>query len=137
MNGQAAQISTRINVQYDLGPLSHSPPVIPTLCSRELTMPSGCSIVRHTVATTKLGSTYGIRNTARTKPRPRYRFWVAIAAAIPSGTVATVEITANETLIQMERGRPDWNASTKFLRPMNGASSHRRSVYWSRSVNEM
>jgi hypothetical protein len=62
---------------------------------------------------------------------------VATAAATPNGTVAIVESTANETLIQMDFGRPDWNASVKFCRPMNGASSHRRSVYWSRSIIEM
>jgi hypothetical protein len=62
---------------------------------------------------------------------------VAIAAATPNGTVAAVEITANETLIQIERGRPDRNASVKFCRPTNGASSHRRSVYWSRSISAM
>src|SRR6185295_4164853 len=137
MNGQAAQISTRISVQYDFGPESHSPPSMPTFCSSVLTMPSGCSMVRQTVATTNDGSTYGIRNTARTTARPRYRFWVATAAAMPNGTVAMVEITANETLIQMECGRPDWNASTKFCRPTNGASSHLRKVYWSRSISEM
>jgi len=37
---------------------------------------------------------------------------VATAAATPNGTVTTVEITANETLIHMECSRPDWNAST-------------------------
>src|SRR3954469_14009719 len=112
MNGHAAQISTRISVQYDLGPLSHRPPLTPIFASSVLTMPSGCSMVRHTVATTNDGSTYGIRKTARTRPRPRNLFWVARAAAMPNGTVAAVEITANETLIQMECGRPDWNAST-------------------------
>src|ERR1043165_3014954 len=137
MNGQAAQISTRISVQYDFGPDSHSPPATPAFASSALTMPPGCNMVRQTVATTNDGSTYGIRNTARTQARPRYRFWVTIAAATPSGTVTTVAITANETLIQMECSRPDWNASTKFFRPMNGASSHRRRVYWSRSIREM
>src|SRR3954451_18083187 len=102
MNGHAAQISTRISVQYDFGPESHSPPVMPTFASRVLTTPSGCSMVRHTVATTKDGSTYGMRNMARTRERPRYRFCVATAAATPNGTVAIVEITANETLIHME-----------------------------------
>ena len=75
-------------------------------------MPSGCSMVRQTVATTNDGSTYGIRKIARTSARPRYGFWVATAAATPSGTVTMVEISANETLIQIECGRPDWNAST-------------------------
>src|SRR4051794_36715771 len=112
MNGQAAQISTRISVQYDLGPDSHSPPVTPALASNVFTMPSGWSMVRQTVATTNDGSTYGIRNTARTTPRPRNLFWVASAAATPNGMVTIVEITANETLIHMECSRPDWNAST-------------------------
>ena len=75
---------------------------MPTLASSVLTMPSGCSMVRQTVATTNDGSTYGIRKTARTSARPRYLFWVAIAAATPNGTVAAVEITANETLIQID-----------------------------------
>jgi hypothetical protein len=71
MNGHAAQISTRISVQYDVGPDSHSAPSMPIFASRVLTMPSGCSMVRHTVATTNDGSTYGIRNAARTAARPR------------------------------------------------------------------
>jgi hypothetical protein len=44
---------------------------MPTFASVVLTMPSGCSIVRHTVATTNDGRTYGIRKTARTRDRPR------------------------------------------------------------------
>src|SRR5690349_12000450 len=102
MNGQAAQISTRIGVQYDLGPDSQRPAEIPTSCSRLLTMPSGCSIVRQTSATTNDGRTYGMRNTARTTARPRYGFWVTRAAPTPSGIVTIVEMTANETLSQME-----------------------------------
>jgi hypothetical protein len=51
--------------------------------------------------------------------------------------VATVAITENETLIQTECSSPDSNASVKLPSPMNGASSHRRSVYWSRSISAM
>src|SRR3954454_5766488 len=113
MNGQAAQISTRISVQYDLGPLSHSPPLTPTLCSRVLTTPSGWSMVRHTVATTNDGSTYGIRKRARTRARPRYAFCVTTAAATPIGIVTSVDRIANETLIQIDFGRAEVNASEK------------------------
>src|SRR5436190_13044138 len=112
MNGQAAQISTRMRVQYDVGPLSQSWSEIPTLLSRLLTIPSGCNMVRHTVATTKDGSTYGMRKTARTRARPRYLFCVTMAAATPIGRVTIVLISANETLIQMEAGRPLLMAST-------------------------
>src|SRR3954468_3456431 len=104
MNGQAAQISTRISVQYEFEPLSHNVPVLP---STLFTMPSGCSTVRHTVATTNDGSTYGIRKTARTRPRPLYAFWVTSAAAMPIGTVAAVAIKANDTLIHIECSRPE------------------------------
>src|SRR3954453_23906445 len=104
MNGQAAQISTRISVQYAREPLSQS--VLP-LPSTLLTIPSGCSMVRQTVATTNDGSTYGTRKTARTSPRPRYLFWVTSAAAIPIGTVAAVESTENETLIQIACSSPE------------------------------
>src|SRR5689334_20607114 len=125
MNGQAAQISTRISAQYERGPVSHNPPSTPTFDNQALTTPSGCSIVRHTVATTNDGSTYGMRKTARTRPRPRYLFWVTSAAAIPMGTVAIVDSTANDTLIQIELSRPELNDSTKLSSPMNGASTHR------------
>src|SRR3954462_9965435 len=104
MNGQAAQISTSTSVQYERLPLSQSVLWLP---SRLLTIPSGCSMVRQTVATTKDGSTYGIRNTALTSPRPRYLFWVTSAAAIPIGTVAAVGSSANETLIHIEGSSPE------------------------------
>src|SRR5919202_5331659 len=129
MNGHAAQISTRINVQYDLGPESQSPGLTPTLCNHTLTIPSGCSMVRQNSATTNDGRTYGMRNTARTTARPRYGFCVTSAAATPRGIVTIVEITANETLSQMEWPSPDPNASAKFFSPMKGASSHRRREY--------
>jgi hypothetical protein len=107
MNGQAAQISTRTRVQYDFGPLSHSPPSTPTLASHAFTTPSGWSMVRQTEATTNDGNTYGMRNAARTRPRPRKAFWVTSAAATPIGTVTAVESTENDTLIQIEFSRPE------------------------------
>src|SRR5205809_516126 len=60
----------------------------------------------------RYGSTYGMRKTARTRARPRYLFCVTMAAATPIGRVTIVLISANETLIQIEAGRPLLMAST-------------------------
>lgn len=59
------------------------------------------------------------------------------AAATPIGMVTIVASTAKDTLIQIACGRPLPRASVKFFKPTNGALSHRRSVYLSRSISAM
>ncbi len=82
------------SAQKLFGPLSHSPGWMPTCASVRLAKPSGSRMIRQIVPTTNAGSTYGMRNTERTRPRPRNACWVASAAAMPIGVVTTVTMTA-------------------------------------------
>ena len=105
MKGHDAQTSTMTNDQNERSPISHWDFSMPKAPRIPLAAPLGARMNRQTVAVTKDGSTYGMRNADRTSVRPRNRVLSAIAPKTPNGMPMAVVSSENTRLTQIEWSR--------------------------------